>query len=82
MGFRDLREWIGKLEAEGELKRITVKVDWDEEIGAIVRKAFAERGPALLFENIKDHDKTWCRKLFVGGLASKKRNRRQAVIRG
>lgn len=73
MGFKDLREWIKKLESEGELKRITAKVDWDEEIGTITRKVFAEGGPALLFENIKGYENTWCKKLFTGGLASKER---------
>ena len=55
MALKDIRDWISKLEAEGELKRITAKVDWNLELGEISRRAIAERGPALLFENIKDH---------------------------
>lgn len=31
MASRDLRAWISQLEAEGELKRIKTKVDWDDE---------------------------------------------------
>jgi len=69
---RDLRTWIAKLEAEGELKRIKAPVNWDGEIAEIQRKALEDGGPALIFENIKDHENTWCRKLFVGGLIKSK----------
>lgn len=69
----DLRDWIQKLEELGLLRRIRAKVDWNEEIGAIARAVFAKQGPALLFENIKDHEKTACRKLLVGGLSSQER---------
>ncbi len=34
MGFKDQREWLSKLESEGELKRINTEVDWNNEIGA------------------------------------------------
>jgi UbiD family decarboxylase len=73
MAFKDLREWIDKLEAEGELKRIKAEVDWDQEIGGILRKIHAERGPAVLFENIKEYGNTPSRKLFAAGLSSRKR---------
>jgi len=69
---KDLRSWIEKLEADGELKRITVKVDCDGEIQEIGRRMLvlggmkATGGPALLFENIEGHEHTWCKKLFVG----------------
>jgi 4-hydroxy-3-polyprenylbenzoate decarboxylase len=65
---RDLRTWIEKLEAEEELKRIKAQVDWDGEIAEIQRRALEERGPALLFDNIKGYENTWCQKLFMGGL--------------
>jgi len=65
---RDLRKWMAQLDAEGDLKRVTARVDWDDEISQIIRKVYLQRGPALLFENIKDHDKTFCRKLFTNGL--------------
>jgi 4-hydroxy-3-polyprenylbenzoate decarboxylase len=55
--LNDLRDWIRHLETAGQLKRITAQVDWDEEIGAIVRKVSAQEGPALLFENIKGYPK-------------------------
>jgi len=75
MSLTDTREWLKKLEAEGELKRINAEVDWDGEIAGIVASVFSQggRGPALLFENIKDHNDTWCQKLFVGGLSSRRR---------
>jgi len=68
MGYKNLREWMKKLESEGELKHIRSEVDWNEEIGAITRKVYSKRGPALLFENIKDHRTTISTKLFTGGL--------------
>lgn len=40
MAYKDLREWIAKLEEVGELKRIQAEVDWDEEIGGITRRVF------------------------------------------
>lgn len=54
----DLRSWIATLEAAGELKRVPARVDWDKEIGAITRANMALGGPALIFENIRDHSDT------------------------
>jgi len=74
MGSKDLRSFIGRLEAEGELKRISAEVDWDGEIGAILRKLTTERkSPAVLFENIRGHSNTWCRKLLSHELLSRQR---------
>jgi len=70
MAFQDLREWMDRLEVEGELKRIKVEVGWDREIGAIARKVLDRKGPALLFENIKDYKDTFCRKVFTNGLGN------------
>lgn len=72
MAFQDLREWLATLEAEGDLRRIKAKVDWNEEISEIVRTVQVKRGPALVFENIKDHEDTLCRKMHVGSLARRK----------
>ena len=38
MSFVDMREWIARLDKEGELRRITAEVDWDRELGAIARR--------------------------------------------
>ena len=70
MAYQDLREWANKLETEGELARVKAKVDWDLEVGGIVQETFDNKGPALLFENIKDHENTLGKKLFVGSLAT------------
>ena len=56
MAFIDLKQWVDILETEGELKRINTKVDWNGEIAGIVSRAYSRRGPALLFENIKDYE--------------------------
>jgi UbiD family decarboxylase len=70
MAYNDMREWIDKLEKAGELARIKTEVDWDLEIGAIARENMDTGGPALLFENIKDHKNTLCKKLFTCSLST------------
>ncbi|MDY6973925.1 MAG: UbiD family decarboxylase [Thermodesulfobacteriota bacterium] len=71
MGYADLREWISTLDGKGLLSRVECEVDWDREIGAIAREVLNKKGPALLFENIKDHKDTWCNRLFTCGLNSR-----------
>src|SRR5437868_1610993 len=51
--MRDLREWIGLLEREGELVRISAEVDPHLEITEITDGVVKAGGPALLFENPK-----------------------------
>ena len=51
----DLREFIQILEDKGELRRVKAEVDWNLEIGAITRRLMDLKGPAPLFENIKDY---------------------------
>ena len=60
MAYRDLREFVAKLEKEGELKRIRAEVDPVLEITEVAQRvARAESrakdsvGPALLFEKPK-----------------------------
>lgn len=53
MPFRDLREYIVKLEEAGELKRIKEVVDWNVEAGAISRRALEKGLPAPFFEKVK-----------------------------
>ncbi len=71
--IKDLREWMDLLEEKKDLKRVKVEVDWDEEIGAITREVSSQYGPALLFENIKDHRETICRRLFTNGTGTRQR---------
>ncbi len=54
MKYKDLREFITKLEAEGELKRITTRVDPYLEITEICDRTLRLGGPALLFERPKN----------------------------
>jgi UbiD family decarboxylase len=65
MGFRDLIEWLNKLESVGELKRIKAQVDWDKEIGAITHMAWQRGFSNLLFENIKGYQNTRFSRLCV-----------------
>lgn len=53
MKYKDLRDFIGQLEARGELKRIGVEVDPRLEITEICDRTLRKAGPALLFENVK-----------------------------
>ncbi len=49
----DLRDWIGLLEREGELVRISAEVDPHLEVTEIVDRVVKAGGPALLFHNVK-----------------------------
>ncbi len=62
MAYRDLREWIARLEKTGELRRIQVEVSPHLEMAEIADRAAkmgkgtdTAGGPALLFENIKGY---------------------------
>ena len=50
MAYRDLREYIEKLEEEKELVRIKEEVDWNLEVGAIIRRSNDLKAPAPFFE--------------------------------
>ena len=54
MPFKDLREFITYLDEQKELRRIRKPVDIKYEIAAYIRKTSDVKGPALLFENVKD----------------------------
>ena len=56
MKFKNLREFINFLEDRGELKRIKTLVSRDLEITEITDRMVKSGGPALFFENVKDHD--------------------------
>ncbi len=53
MSYKDLREFIARLEKEGELKRISAEVDPVLEITEITDRVTRAGGPALLFEHPK-----------------------------
>jgi 4-hydroxy-3-polyprenylbenzoate decarboxylase len=56
MAYADLRAFITALENAGELKRVTAEVDTNLEITEIADRAVKSNGPALLFENPKNHN--------------------------
>lgn len=53
MPYNDLRQFLDKLAAEGELHCIKAEVDWELEIGAITRRGIELQLPAIFFEKIK-----------------------------
>jgi 4-hydroxy-3-polyprenylbenzoate decarboxylase len=55
MGYRDLRDFIGALEENRELKRIPFEVDPVLEIAEFADRAVKRGGPALLFEKPKGY---------------------------
>ncbi len=66
-----LRSWLRQLDQAGQLRRVKAEVDWDQEIGALARITIGLGGPALLFENIKDHQETRCTKFMTAGISNK-----------
>ncbi len=55
MNYRDLRDFLSRLEERGELKRIGVEVDPRLEMTEISDRVLRAGGPALLFERPKGH---------------------------
>ena len=56
MPIEDISELITIFEKNNELKRVKVQVDSDLEVAEIMRREMYSDGPALLFENVKDHN--------------------------
>ncbi len=56
MEYRDLRDFIEQLERDGELKRISQRIDPHLEITEIADRVLRRGGPALLFERPGDSD--------------------------
>src|SRR5438874_12854570 len=51
MLWRDLRDYLDRLEQLGDLLRVT-GANWEEEIGGITELMIEQEGPALLFDEI------------------------------
>jgi 4-hydroxy-3-polyprenylbenzoate decarboxylase len=64
MKFRDLREFLDMLEANGDLVRIKEEIDPNLEMTEIADRTLRGGGPALLFENPKGHDVPLLANLF------------------
>ena len=56
MIYRDLRDFIQQLEKQGELKRITHPLDNYLEITEVCDRTLRGNGPALLFNQVKNHN--------------------------
>lgn len=52
--IRDLRDFISVCDHHGMLHRIDAAVDWRLELSHVAKVSEESRGPALLFENVKD----------------------------
>jgi UbiD family decarboxylase len=52
LSFIDLRAFLVDLERAGDLVRIRVPVDPNQEMTIIQHRIMAAKGPALLFENV------------------------------
>ncbi len=55
MAYQELSDFIRKLEEAGQLKRVKTEVSADLEITEITDRVSKKYGPAILFENVKDH---------------------------
>jgi phenyl-phosphate phosphatase/carboxylase subunit beta len=53
--MKDMRDFIAECEERNLVKRITAEVDWDLELSHIAKLNEEAKGPALLFENVKDY---------------------------
>lgn len=73
--LKDMREFLDVLNSIDELQEIDVEVDWNLEIGAIIRRAYDLRAPAPLFNKIKDTEQGFRVLGGSGGLSAKKANR-------
>ncbi len=71
MPFKDLREFIARLEKEGEAQRIEEEVDWNLEAGAMIRKSNEQGLPAPFFQKVKDYPNGY--KLFGEALGNHRR---------
>jgi len=75
VAYKDLREFIKRLERERELKRISAEVDVDLEITEITDRVSKQGGPALLFEKPRSQKDSLAYRmpLLINTLGSKKR---------
>jgi 4-hydroxy-3-polyprenylbenzoate decarboxylase len=75
VAYKDLREFVARLEREKELKRVTADVDVDLEITEVTDRVSKAGGPALLFEKPRSQKdgKTYGVPLLINTLGSKRR---------
>lgn len=68
--LRSLRDYITALDEIGEIQRIDASVDWNLEIGAVIRRSYDLRAPAPLFTNISGYSGSGFRVLGAPGALS------------
>ncbi len=76
VAFGDLRGWIAALKVRDELQEVDGEVDWNIELGTIMRLAQGPgSGRAIIFNNIKDYNKptSRCRRVFGSALNNTRR---------
>ena len=61
--LRSLRAYIDELQAVGDVQPIDAEVDWNLEIGAVIRRSYDLPAPAPLFNRIKGYEKSGFRVL-------------------
>lgn len=71
MAFKDLRDFISKLETERELVRMEQEVDWNLEVGAITRRSNEAGLPAPFFQKIKGYPSGY--RIFSEALSNHRR---------
>jgi len=54
--MKNMRDFVTEGEKKGLCKRISAEVDWNLELSHIAKLNEEAKGPALLFENVKDYD--------------------------
>jgi 4-hydroxy-3-polyprenylbenzoate decarboxylase len=64
MPYRDLREFMGRLESLGELKRVGIEVSPHLEMTEVCDRALRVQGPAILFERPSGHSMPVLANLF------------------
>ncbi|MBI2849327.1 MAG: UbiD family decarboxylase, partial [Chloroflexi bacterium] len=79
MPFKDQRAYIARLEEEGEIQRVEKEVDWNLEVGAIIRRSYDLKAPAPFFQKIKDYP-SGCRILGAPLATSRRPNRYHARL--
>ncbi|MET9490509.1 UbiD family decarboxylase [Nocardia sp. NPDC006630] len=73
--LRSLREFISELESIGEIQQIDAEVDWNLELGAVIRRSYDLRAPAPLFTNITGYGDSGFRVLGAPGALSGPKHR-------
>lgn len=68
--IKSLREFVDDLDAVGEIQQVETEVDWNLEIGAIIRRSYDLRAPAPLFTNITGYQSSGFRVLGAPGSLS------------